>query len=434
MVTREAAYELAVTAARAAARAAAPLLERADPKLARGVRGRRDAVGRLVEWAAAHRERGRPLVWFHAPSVGEAFQAKAVMEALRRSRPDVQVAFTFFSPSAERLARRMPAEVTAYLPWDVTGEASAALHALAPTIVAFTKTEVWPVLSREAHAAGARLCLVGATLPPGSSRLRPPARFLLRPAFRRLELVAAIAEEDARRFHGLGVDPERVRVTGDPGIDSAAERVTAAAPAAPYLRPFHAEPRPTVVAGSTWPADEAVLLPAIARLRRVVPGVRLIIAQHEPTAEHVARLEGELVREGWSTARLGEVEAAGRASADAVVVDRVGALAHLYTLGRAAYVGGGFHRAGLHSVLEPAAAGLPVTFGPRHHNSRAAAEMIATGAAVAARDAAELGEALARWLASEEAWSYAHRRALNYISMHRGAAERTAALLVEMLG
>ncbi|MBI4539338.1 MAG: hypothetical protein HY704_07515 [Gemmatimonadetes bacterium] len=429
MFGREQVYEVAVSAVRALS----PLLARGESKLARGVRGRRDAVRRLVEWAAAYRDRARPLVWFHAPSVGEALQAKAVMDALRRTRPELQLVFTFFSPSAEGIAARMGADAAGYLPWDVTADVRAVVQALAPTIIAFTKTEVWPILAGEASAAGARLVLVGATLPAGARRLSAGARFLLRPAFGRLDAVAAIAEEDARRFTVLGVEPGRVPVTGDPAIDSAAERVDAASPDAPYLRPFHADPRPTVVAGSTWPPDEVVLLPAMARVRGALAGVRLVIAPHEPAAAHVSRLADKLARDAWTTARLGEVEVEGRAGADAVIVDRVGVLGHLYTIGRAAYVGGGFGRAGLHSVLEPAAAGLPVAFGPRHHNARAAAELAAAGAAIVARDPAELAGAMTHWLDSDEAWGYAHRRALDYISGHRGAAERTAALLVGLL-
>lgn len=431
-VVRDRVYELAMLVARGVASLVGPTLP-GEWKLARGIRGRRDSVCRLVEWGREGRDPARRLVWFHAPSVGEALQAKAVMDPLRRARPDVQLAFTFFSPSAEGVAAHLGADVAGYVPWDVTKDVRAVVRALEPALVVFTKTEVWPVLAGEARRAGARLVLVGGTLPAGAGRLRPAARFFLRPAFARLDAVAAVAAEDAERFARLGADPARVTVTGDPGIDSAAERVLAVDPDAPYLQPFHREPRPTVVAGSTWPADETVLVPALAQARARVPALRAILAPHEPTERHLRGLEAALAGAGFATVRLGEVERDGRVAADAVVVDRVGVLAHLYTVGRVAYVGGGFHGAGLHSVLEPAAAGLPVAFGPRHQNARAAGELMDAGAAAEARDAAALAGTLARWLESEDAWTYAHRRALAYISMHRGAAERTTALVLGML-
>lgn len=415
-------------------RAVAPLFARGDSKLARGVRGRRAAWHRLVAWGRTHRDPDRPLVWFHAPSVGEGLQARAVLEAFQARCPEVQAVFTHFSPSAEPLAARMPVDVADYLPWDVAGEVGPVLDALAPDLVAFTKTEVWPVLVREARRRGVPSVLVAATLPEGSSRLRWPARRVLAPALDGLAGLFAIAPEDGARFVALGAREERIAVTGDPGIDSAARRSSAADPDAPYLRPFRDPQRPTLVAGSTWPPDEAVLVPACTALRQRHPTLRLLVAPHEPDASHLVPLEAALSHAGWRTARLGEVEAAGRAGeADAVVVDRVGVLAHLYTVGVAAYVGGGFHDQGLHSVLEPAAAGLPVVFGPRHHNARAAGELVGAGGARVVGNALELQDVLSGWLEEPDRRSTSAVAAAGYIEAHRGAAARTADRLVALL-
>jgi len=271
-----------------------------------------------------------------------------VLEALLELRPDLQAAYTHFSPSAEALARRMPAAWAGYLPWDLPEEMAPALDALRPGLLAFTKTEAWPVLTAEAASRGIPVTLVGGTVPPGSSRARWPGRTLLRPTWARLSLVAAISDADAEGFRALGVPSGALRVTGDPGIDSAAARARGADPDAPYLRPFREAPRPTVVAGSTWPSDTAVLLPALAAARKRAPEVRAVLAPHEPSEAVVRGLLAELERDGWRAATLAAVEERGAEGVDAVVVDRVGVLAHLYTVGRVAYVGGGFHDAGLH--------------------------------------------------------------------------------------
>ncbi|HEX9710199.1 MAG TPA: glycosyltransferase N-terminal domain-containing protein, partial [Candidatus Thermoplasmatota archaeon] len=173
-------------------RALSPLLARGESKLAVGVRGREGAARRLVAWGRK-REAG-PLVWFHAPSVGEGLVAKAVMEALGREAAGIRTVFTHFSPSAEALAARIGAAAHDYLPWDVPSEVGPVLDALTPSMVAFTKTEVWPVLSREALRRGIPTVLVGAALPEGSSRLSALARPFLEPAFGRLAAVHAIAE------------------------------------------------------------------------------------------------------------------------------------------------------------------------------------------------------------------------------------------------
>jgi 3-deoxy-D-manno-octulosonic-acid transferase len=406
----------------------------ADSKLVRGIRGQGQALRHL----AASRDRlsgDRHRIWVHAPSVGEGLQARAVIEALRQLRGDVEIIFTHFSPSAEALAASMPAQIAGYLPWDAPGTMREALEVLRPDLVVFTKTEVWPTLSRLAAERGVATALIGATLPETSSRTGRLARALLRPSYVRLQQIHAVTETDRDRFLQLGARETALEVIGDPGIDSAAARALAADPEAPWLRPFLATPAPTVIAGSTWPADEAVLVPALRRVRERVPGIRLIIAPHEPTPQHVAALHSTLEADGWRVATLTDVEQHGLThdGPDAIVVDRVGVLAPLYTAGTVALVGGGFHDAGLHSVLEPAAARLPVVFGPRHHNAVAAADLLARGGAAEVPDVTAMADVLSRWLTDADARAEAADASAGYITAHLGAAERSARRLLELL-
>ena len=115
MNVRETLYEAAIAAAR-------PMLGLASPfnnKIARGLAGRRDTIHALQTWARSERALDRPLIWLHAPSVGESLMAQAIIAELREAAPHIQVAFTFFSPSAEHVAARVGADVHGYMPWDV---------------------------------------------------------------------------------------------------------------------------------------------------------------------------------------------------------------------------------------------------------------------------------------------------------------------------
>ena len=187
------------------------------------------------------------------------------------------------------------------------------------------------------------------------------------------------------------------------------------------------------MAGSTWPADEDLLLEALARIAPEHPELRVVIAPHEPAASRTAKLVRRLEAAGRKARTLAEVERRGAAGVDAVVVERVGVLAGLYAAGDCAYVGGGFGASGLHSVLEPAAAGLPILFGPRHGNAPAAAELAACGGASMVRSAAGLARAATGWLAGEATRAYAAERASGYIDARRGASRRTAELLLNLL-
>ena len=426
----EAVYEAALLGARGVLTLARPF----HAKLARGLEGRRGAVAALEAWASAARDPARPLVWVHAPSVGEALMAQAIVGALRERRPDLQVAFTHFSPSAERIAARLGADVHGYLPWDGRGPMRRALRALRPAVIAFIRTEVWPVLAREGKRAGCRLALLNAVLAASSSRLRPAARWALRPAYQRLDAVGAVSAEDAARFPLLGVEAARIRTTGDARFDQVWARVQAAGrggAVAALIERLRAEAAFVVVAGSTWPPDEKVLVPAFARLRDE-GGARLIVAPHEPDEGHLAGLERALDAAGVRHVRLARVEA-GEEPADAVVVDRVGVLADLYAAADAAYVGGGFHAAGLHSVVEPAALEVPVLFGPRHGNAREAGELAAAGGGLQVADAQELVAALRRLARDPAGRAAAGAAALAYVRSRLGGARANADLLLGLI-
>ncbi|HJS46707.1 MAG TPA: glycosyltransferase N-terminal domain-containing protein, partial [Gemmatimonadales bacterium] len=347
------------------ARGVMPLAGALSPKARHGHAMREGAAARLAAWAADSRDPARPLLWLHAPSVGEGLQAEPVLRRLRARHPDWQYAWTFFSPSAERFAQRVGADVADYLPYDSRSNVSGVLDALRPDAVVFSKLDLWPELAAGAAARGVRVGLLAATVRPGSRRLRWPARDLLRPGYLAVAGAAAVAEEDAERLSRLGVPRPRIVVVGDTRYDSVLERVAVVDPRDPLLG--HAAGGPALVAGSTWPEDEAALLRAFTLVRAAQPAARLILVPHEPTPEHLEGVDRAAARLGIP---LPQRLSAAEGPAPFLLVDRTGVLAALYGAGELAYVGGGFGRAGLHSVLEPAAWGRPVLVGPRWRESR----------------------------------------------------------------
>lgn len=416
-------------AAGAAAHAAALLAPPAGGKALASLRARRGVLTRFTEWGSRARDVRRPLVWLHAPSVGEGLQARPVIVRLRERRPDLQVAYTFFSPSAEKFAQNIGADFCDYLPFDTRGAADAALDALRPTALVFSKLDVWPSLTERAAARGVRLGLVSATLAASSARRTRFGALLLRDAYRALDAVGAISAEDAARLQQLGVRAASLSVTGDARYDEAWARAQATTRHAALLDPLR-NARPTLVAGSTWPSDEAPLLEAWALVHQKLPDVRLVIAPHEPTASHVEPIVRWAAAAGLRCAKLGDPAAS---SACVVIVDRVGVLGDLYALAQVAYVGGGFHAAGLHSVVEPAAFGVPVLFGPRHHASRDAGLLIEGHGGFAASSADELAVRLLTLFSEPAAREAAGAHALAVVQSGLGAAGRSADLVASLL-
>ena len=409
------------------AHALARVVPDGESKFRRGLSARRRIVERYQRWSSTSRDRGRPLVWFHAPSVGEGLQAQPVIELVRARRPDVQIAYTFYSPSAQQLSQSLKVDFADYLPFDTFADADAIIAALRPSALVFSKLDIWPALTERAGAAQVPVGVISATLAESSGRRGLFARALLSDAYLAIDRVGAIDEKDAEHFRQMGVRPERVEVTGDARYDQVWTRaLRAPSTLVQSLR----SSRPTLVAGSTWPTDEAHLFGSWRKIREKIPDARLVIAPHELTAGHLASVES------WARGRdlrLARIDARDASGADVVLVDRFGILGDLYAVADVAYVGGGFHSAGLHSVLEPAAFGVPVLFGPRNEKSTDARKLIEAGGGAVVTGEADLTIRLSDWLGSLPARDAAGEAARSMVQNGLGAAERSFALVSALL-
>jgi 3-deoxy-D-manno-octulosonic-acid transferase len=418
---------------RALANLAVPLVPVAlrDPRQRAAHEARLGAPARHAAWATAHRDPARPLVWCHAPSVGEGQQARSVLRALRLLRPDLQVAYTHFSPSAERFATTVGADVVDYLPYDRVADLGMTLDALRPDLLVFAKLDLWPELVAQARTRGIPCALVAGTVLADSGRLRWPSRAVLREAYAALAVAGAVGEDDVPRLVALGVNLSRITVTGDPRADAVIEGIDALSRDDPMCR--LADDGRTIVAGSTWPTDDAVVLAAFAALRAHHTEARLVIVPHEPTTEHVAALEAQVAALDLPRpVRLSNgLDAA--APAAIVIVDSVGALARIYGGAVAAWVGGGFGGAGVHSVLEPAAWGVPIAIGPHDRGVREARLLAEAGALHRIGTADELAALWLQRFEAPERRQAAGEAARVVVARDRGAATRSAALLADRL-
>lgn len=362
-----------------------------SPKLRAGFSRRRGVWKRLLR-LSGRRDPTKALLWFHVASAGEFLQMEPL---LRRARErGAQVAVTVTSISGLRWLERVapwPETVWAdLLPWDGLRTAPALYEALRPSAVIYAQADLWPGLVWEGARRGIPQVLLVARLDPRSARARSPLlRWFYRDLYRRLSAILAGAEADLAALNALVPGHPAVRLGGDPGMETVLRRLDEAPlPAVPA----GTAAAPVLVAGSTWPPDEALLLGAVRAIRGRVPGLRIILAPHEPTDEHLAALEAAWREIG--TVRLSRLDGAPPAGlVPVLLVDRIGRLAGLYRLGTLAYVGGAF-TTGVHNVAEPAAAGLPVLFGPRYHNSAAAGLLLEGELAFVVQDAAALAAAL----------------------------------------
>jgi 3-deoxy-D-manno-octulosonic-acid transferase len=427
-------YNLLLPLAAAVGRMAAPFNE----KIADGIAGRK---GWKERWrrGAETIPRGVPLIWFHVSSVGEYLQARPVVELLdKRHSGKVNAALTFFSPSGmnyftthDRSKKSEAIRFVDYLPVDTRRNIQFCLDTLRPDMLVYVKFDLWPNLIYEAACRDIPQILVSGTLAPNSRRLSWPASGFYGNLYSNLTAVAAISDDDAKRFKRHARDSLEVVTAGDTRFDSVCRRTETSAVTLPSA--LSTDKRTFVIAGSTWPRDESVVIPGFTALHERLPGAALIIVPHEPTEERLGEISRSLRRAGMPFVLLSGLHEEPSFTEPVVVADGLGYLAELYRVGAIAYVGGSF-TTGVHNVMEPAVLGLPVLFGPRIRNSYEAERLVELDAACIIRTPEDFARETEPMLRNEELRARRGRAAMEFIRNCCGATVHCVDLIEKHLG
>jgi 3-deoxy-D-manno-octulosonic-acid transferase len=404
-----------------------------DRKVRRGLDGRKNLFGCLEEALPAF-EAKRPRFWIHNSSMGEFEQAKPLIEALKERFPGSSVAVTFFSPSGLDHVKQHPgADLLCYLPLDSRRSAERFVRSLKPDIGVVVRHDIWPNHIRSLKRNGIPAVLINFSLRPGLRLRLPFVRGLLRFLLDPFDAILAVSREAVQSGLACGLDPSRLQITGDTRYDQVVRRTRdAESAAAAPLRPLKSG-RFGLVFGSTWPSDEAVIFPLLGKLRDASERAWSVMVPHEPTEKHLAAIETQCGRSGLTCRRLSAVESSGPGGPfDVLIVDRVGILASLYAVGDAAFVGGGFGP-GVHSVLEPAAFGMPVFFGPRCGNSYEAGQLRSRGGGFMVSDADGFIDVLLPLIRNRNSLKQTGEKSLALVRENLGATGRIVGRLEALL-
>jgi 3-deoxy-D-manno-octulosonic-acid transferase len=359
---------------------------------------------------AAFRNETRPVIWMHCASLGEFEQGRPVLETLRQRHPEYAFVLTFFSPSGYEVRKSYPgADYVFYLPHDTPENARRFVAAVKPRLALMVKYDLWLHYLEALQQARIPTVLFAARFTSRQGFFRWYGG-IQRRMIRLLDWIFVQDEASQKLLLDRGL--ERVTVAGDTRFDRVAEAARFALPH-PELTAFAAG-APLLIAGSTWPADEALLAQIIPEL---LAHWKLVIVPHEVGEAHLQQVEAlfkaQTVR--WSQGA--------NSNARILLVDQVGLLLQLYRSAAIAYVGGGFGKAGIHNVLEPAAMGVPVIHGPVFHQFLEAQALIDAGGSLTISDPVTLQAALLNWMQDEATRQTAGRQAAGYVQAHTGATE-----------
>jgi 3-deoxy-D-manno-octulosonic-acid transferase len=375
----------------------------------------------------------KPCLWVHGASVGEALLAGGFVAEWRRRHPDWDVAVSTFTPTGQDVAKKTFPDLPVFFwPLDLGFCVRRALGRARPAAVALVEMEVWPGFVKECANRRIPVVVVNGRISERSARRY--AKLPFGGTFRLVARFCAQSEEFAARARELGFPADRVEVTGNMKFDGLPEAPSAEARGALAARLGLEAEAPVLVGGSTHDPEEKHLVSAFEELKSEFERLRLVLVpRHPERAGEVARAVAEA---GFEVARKTDIDAGVAPGRDAVlVVDTVGELRALWGLATVAYVGGSLTSRGGQNVMEPAAMGKPVVFGPDMTNFREARDLLAAerGCRQVA-DAAALLPAIRELLSDPAAAAVMGDRARSALQGRAGATARNAAVLESLSG
>lgn len=382
--------------------------------------------------AGRYAHRGEPHdLWIHAVSVGETLAARPIVDEILRQRPETSIVFTTTTITGQAQARRLyPDATVTYFPFDFAFAVRRFLDHHRPRVFATMETEIWPNVTRLSKARGLRLVLANGRISDRSFPRYRAFRWVVRHVLRKYDRILAREREDRERFIAMGAPAEIVEVSGNVKFDYRPDDT-------PLEIALRLEEmiggRKVVVLGSTMEGEDEALLPEVEGLLAQHRAF-VVIAPRKP--ERFEMVAGLLATSQLRFVRRSELPAAGNGqpAPDVLLLDTFGELARIYRYATAAFIGGTLMPTGGHNPIEAAAYGVPVCFGPSMSNFREIAQVfLRNEAAVEVRTAAGVTEFAAKMIEQPELQRAWGDRARDTVLQNRGASERTARRIVELL-
>jgi 3-deoxy-D-manno-octulosonic-acid transferase len=362
-------------------------------------------------------EKSSPRIWFHVSSLGEFEQARPVIQRLKEQKPEREIILTFYSPSGYMLRSDYDLASVMYLPSDLPGVAKKWVTRIKPDVAIFVKYDLWPGYLNALKQNKIPTFLISAHWIPGkmfSSWALPPTKSLLK-NFKKIFL-----QEGNHLAYFLKKGFTNLSVAGDTRIDRSLELPSEIKTRMPDV--LVGAPSFDLIAGSTWPQDEKIISKVIQQMN-----LSIMIAPHEVSASNIQRVLKSLP---VYTKKLSELRS-GEPLPKVILIDSVGLLSVLYSLGKIAYIGGGFG-SGIHNILEPMAHQKPILFGPAFAKFPEAVAMVDLEAAWSVTDASTLRNKITFLLDSgnaEKAGKIAH----HYLQTHGDATSIVTNSILESI-
>lgn len=373
-------------------------------------------AGRSTTFAslAAAIQKNDKSIWFHAASLGEYEQGLPVMEAIKAHYPNHKIVLSFFSPSGYEVRKyNKIADVTVYLPLDTPQNAERFIRKVNPELVFFIKYEYWPNYLKVLGEKQIKTYLISGVFRENQLFFKWYGGFY-RKALNAFTYFFVQNESSKTLLQHLG--KTNVMVSGDTRFDRVAT-ILEKDNLLDFIAKFKND-TPTVVVGSSWPKDEALL---VDYLNQSTHALKWIIAPHNIKLEQIKSLAQSITKK---TVLFSEREGKNLADYEVFIIDTIGILTKIYSYADLAYVGGGFGHPGVHNLLEPATFGVPIICGPHYSHFAEATALVQLGGCISIQSTHELHEALDTLIQNADIRHEKGHICQTFVQMNTGATQK----------
>ena len=369
---------------------------------------------------------GQRSILIHAASMGEFEHIKPLIGKLKETYPHSKITVTFFSPSGFNNVKSFKGvNQFLYLPFDFPWVMKRFYKIIRPDALIIAKYDLWPNMVWQASKLEIPIFIVNAALAKNSNRFKGLSYLIHREIYKHLTEIWISSEEDSSRFSSLAQDV-KISITGDTKFDQVIWR-RENAKRNEIIDDSIIKNKRVFIAGSIWPQDWDVLIPAFDKLIKTYDDLIIILVPHEPTDSHIEEIESKLEHTSIRFSRVSKYK-----NEKFIVVNRIGVLASMYAKANFAYVGGSFKQ-NIHNVLEPAVFGIPVFYGPVHKNSFEAVELNNAGGSIVVDSTEEFIIRFEKILKSEDEYKSYCNIANLYTIENKGASDKVIYRLKEYL-
>lgn len=399
-------YNLIVIIAQAALRIIAMFV----PKIKLFVDGRKDVLSTLAQNIKATDK----TIWFHAASLGEYEQGLPVIERVKETYPSHKIIISFFSPSGYEVRKNnQVADETVYLPLDTKSNAQDFITAIHPDMVFFIKYEFWPNYLTELKTRKIPTYLISGIFRENQLFFKWYGQFYKK-ALDAFTYFFVQNEKSKTLLQRLG--KSNVAISGDTRFDRVAT-ILERDNTLEFIENFTTN-KTTIVAGSTWPKDETLL---VFYINATNHDLKFIIAPHNIKQEQIKELKDSIVKKTVLYSEFKADPTLNLTTFDVFIIDTIGILTKIYSYADIAYVGGGFGNPGIHNILEPATFGIPIVIGPNYSHFAEATALINLQGCDTITNTDELSKIMNQLVLDEAYRSEKGHISSTFVEMNKGA-------------